>query len=45
MGCDGVYELLTNEKLALKIKELMDKKYKKEQIIETLLDEIIAPNT
>eukprot|EP00828_Plagiopyla_frontata_P025855 TRINITY_DN3328_c0_g1_i2.p1 TRINITY_DN3328_c0_g1~~TRINITY_DN3328_c0_g1_i2.p1 ORF type:complete len:321 (-),score=56.27 TRINITY_DN3328_c0_g1_i2:82-1044(-) len=45
MGCDGVYELLTNEQLAQKIKELMDKKYKKEEIIEALLDEIIAPNT
>eukprot|EP00828_Plagiopyla_frontata_P035266 TRINITY_DN461_c0_g1_i4.p2 TRINITY_DN461_c0_g1~~TRINITY_DN461_c0_g1_i4.p2 ORF type:complete len:119 (-),score=31.73 TRINITY_DN461_c0_g1_i4:89-445(-) len=45
MGCDGVYEIFTNEELGQKIKELMNQKYKKQEIIEQFLDQIIAPNT
>jgi len=34
MGCDGVYELYSNDELVQKIRELMDKKFTKQEIIE-----------
>lgn len=45
MGCDGIWECLTNQQLIDFIAKKKAAKQSESQIIESLLDNIIAPDT
>jgi len=45
MGCDGIWECLTNQELVDKVKDYKKQGKSSSQIVEQLLDDLVAPDT
>jgi protein phosphatase 1G len=45
MGCDGIWECLTNQELVDKVKDYKKQGKTSSQIVEQLLDDLVAPDT
>lgn len=45
MGCDGIYEIKSNQELVEFVRDRLQKKEKHEQVVENLLDWILAKDT